>query len=1556
MKTKIILGALTLWSSVSFAQTNRSANYVTPENLQVKLDHFYSSVYTGQITSGVLMDKSAGVVSPDVFNGTNLAPAANVNDWYALYQQVSGARINSSWSLPTPQTLFDKIDIQKTEDRIPLGILFANYHQIKNGAEATEGWFTVYNDKLTDVPGRVQNPYEQKMLAIATPFRADYEDGNVTFIVPADLVLTNRGSFSLQIDFDDGNGFKTVAVNTPVSVNYTTEGVKNLVFKVTQSGISYYAKTLFTVKNVFTFDNSLGKNCMGACFDALWKDVDQQTADPITSSEAYIIYANGRSYIQQPFIFVEGQDLDEIYNFKELFFALCDGRPTQSNTPLNQIISNGYDVIMLNFKNRSTESMRNNSEVLRRLLKWVNQNKQGTDKLTLSGVSMGGVIARYTLTKMESVYCEDHNVEKYLSLDAPHTGANVPLGLQILTRNAYALSFGFSYDMARNNSQINAPSTMELLSSHAWGNGGRTPLGVSFYNELKRLGMPQKCRNVAWGNGNTFNNIPAPTDLSVAFNQGDEILGYSRTPDPNANTQLTVQIGVNAVNASALSSVLNLRVKYRVKIDFPWYVFTPDVDWTPIDMDDHYPFQTDKPYDNSPGGYIFTQQTVADGLSGSTTHGRNHHCIVPTMSAFGIETNALFYNQTFENIDLSRVSPFDAVYASSNAVNYGHKILPPDLGTQLMAEMLTPPVLRNSLLTLQNQTYNVSSSSSLQKIPGINISSGGVLLINGGMGSDYGTGAIPPAGSSLVVNSSECASTVHIRAGGVLKIGDGARYATVNIGVGSSVVIHNGGLLDIRYGSKLVLAGGSLVFEEGAAINLQDLESIVEIKEGGKILIDVNAKFSWAGAGFLRVNTSTKGVANIMATASGNNAKFEQRGNISRKAIEVTNGSLSVDKNLAGFTLISGIVLMGENTMFDVAAPMFLGNIKMDILTPGTRFSGIWVYGQQSTSYMNNCVVDNADIGLRIFGSKGPANKAVLYNTNFNSCNIGILAYGKAVEVDGGKFWGNKTGIFLSGAQFASQVSNVESRNNRSAIDVVGSGSDVLNLKGVNFYNNSAVGAFIVNSKVIPTCSKIFDNYAPSNPTGGSNILLREYAVLDIEPFGPKDGGRNMFSNASSPAVVCVGAKGFMLNKGLSDFTTPTSAFSITGTLDKWPGSAPRPVILATENYWGSPLGAPFNGIDYLVQYQTPFGATTLTIDGSNPLVSNSTLQSCSAVPGGGGTYNWDDPNRSSLFYNKTNLYLTDGTSIEQRLMMGIEKLHGSNPDYPSALDAFLSIIGHPFGTAKTIGRYSEELPSEFEQWYDVVDFSYTKAMEAAGAHIQNGGAGEDVVGPLTTAMNILKATYRVVGNGEDRLFEINLDEALLYRLADQRNEALSKINIMLANVDNSEMEIRLLNYYQCLISKEINMETSEDKLEYASIDECRAMLGMDEGDVEIAGDRPADPEWAESMGKRGSTTPEPQQVKELVKEQHWNEDLAANIKVYPNPATDLVYIQLPHSMQADEINIIDMAGRVVATQKQLSLSGNITLPLELRNGIYYVEVKQGDYVLARKKMMVVHK
>src|SRR4030095_5111747 len=101
-----------------------------------------------------------------------------------------------------------------------------------------------------------------------------------------------------------------------------------------------------------------------------------------------------------------------------------------------------YDIVILNFPTYINEFgntvdggadyIERNAFVLIKLIKKLNQELKENDRseqLVIVGPSMGGIISRYALAYMEKNNMP-HRTRLWISFDAPHNGANVPIGAQ----------------------------------------------------------------------------------------------------------------------------------------------------------------------------------------------------------------------------------------------------------------------------------------------------------------------------------------------------------------------------------------------------------------------------------------------------------------------------------------------------------------------------------------------------------------------------------------------------------------------------------------------------------------------------------------------------------------------------------------------------------------------------------------------------------------------------------------------------------------------------------------------------------------------------------------------------------------------------------------------------------------------------------------------------------------------------------------------------------------------------------------------------------------------
>ena len=200
-------------------------------------------------------------------------------------------------------------------------------------------------------------------------------------------------------------------------------------------------KKIFTLIIVFF---SLMTQAQTPIFDTITITGSRQYLGKVDKAILEIKFAdnNATSTIQKPLIVVEGFDcgllgVENEYGEADLQQFIDSYQFMISN--LEDELS-AYDIIYINFKN-GKDYMQRNAYLVEDIIKWVNHEKAvagSTVSNVVLGQSMGGIIARYALKDMEDQYDTTfvgtwrHDTRLYVSPDAPHQGANIPLSIQAL--------------------------------------------------------------------------------------------------------------------------------------------------------------------------------------------------------------------------------------------------------------------------------------------------------------------------------------------------------------------------------------------------------------------------------------------------------------------------------------------------------------------------------------------------------------------------------------------------------------------------------------------------------------------------------------------------------------------------------------------------------------------------------------------------------------------------------------------------------------------------------------------------------------------------------------------------------------------------------------------------------------------------------------------------------------------------------------------------------------------------------------------------------------------
>ncbi|MER8042146.1 hypothetical protein [Streptomyces sp. NPDC094032] len=226
---------------------------------------------------------------------------------------------------------------------------------------------------------------------------------------------------------------------------------------------------------------------------------------PLSGGTAWVYHSPlNRRQLVRPVILSDGFSAGAS-NLDQLWAGLEENGKYRFITELH---ATGRDVIILGYDNR-TASITENAETVIDCIQRAKAERIGQAPLVVGGFSMGGIVTRYALAKMEqNPSLGDHETRLYLSFDSPHTGGWFPVALQAFTHYA-AEHWG---DDEANGSFIqllahllNSPAAKQMARWHlssADATAEPAQERVEFLQELEALGgWPQRPRKIGVANG-----------------------------------------------------------------------------------------------------------------------------------------------------------------------------------------------------------------------------------------------------------------------------------------------------------------------------------------------------------------------------------------------------------------------------------------------------------------------------------------------------------------------------------------------------------------------------------------------------------------------------------------------------------------------------------------------------------------------------------------------------------------------------------------------------------------------------------------------------------------------------------------------------------------------------------------------------------------------------------------------------------------------------------------------------------------------------------------------
>ncbi|MFF9076655.1 esterase/lipase family protein [Streptomyces sp. NPDC014872] len=206
---------------------------------------------------------------------------------------------------------------------------------------------------------------------------------------------------------------------------------------------------------------------------------------------AWVYFGEGNRDLVRPVILADGFNTGP----SSLDFS-WEGLEFGDYALISELRRRGHDVILLGYHERSA-SILDNSRTAQAAIMRAIAERRGDTQLAVGGFSMGGLVTRHALAKLEHERV-DHQTALYFSYDSPHRGAWVPVALQAFAHCIRVLDSRFS-------DQINSPAARQMLWRHIeeWnGVPAQSDERAAFLAEMRNVGeWPRRPRLIGVANG-----------------------------------------------------------------------------------------------------------------------------------------------------------------------------------------------------------------------------------------------------------------------------------------------------------------------------------------------------------------------------------------------------------------------------------------------------------------------------------------------------------------------------------------------------------------------------------------------------------------------------------------------------------------------------------------------------------------------------------------------------------------------------------------------------------------------------------------------------------------------------------------------------------------------------------------------------------------------------------------------------------------------------------------------------------------------------------------------
>lgn len=654
---------------------------ITADDYKLKMDSVLEAVDLSLIDSGILEGYGFSLVSPSQLDGISTENCVNSNVVQMLYSGLYDSQINGN-QLPSMSQFNDDTDDDAAR------IVYVDYNQLDPDAESN-GWIKIIDEQIILVPNS-PSPFVKKRCFAVAPFNSEYPTGNVSIRFTDDHLYTNVDATitKIEVKSDEDDTYTNVPLESSWNHDFETAGKHEIYIRVTFSdGKVMTSRNQIHVQRITTPRTVNGKL---STVEFLIHETPTQSAGMIET--IFLNEATNGKFIR-PLIIVGDVDLSTLIGSGRTI-GLNDILGLEGMQATIEQLAQIFDIVYVTATN-TTDDLLRQGEMFRTALQYVNSNRfTVSDDSYVVGLGTGGVVARIGMNLMERDN-QDHQVRKFIAVNSPFQGLNIPIALQFMIRQFASVAsqvgaFDASIDVGQVQKYadiLDTPAMKQLLYYRIDDRMSITATDrVAFQNNSLVNKNPLQCETVAIAQGGSY--MPMSSKSILNYNAdvdvGRQIAGFFINVAINGNT--LPSNAINHIYDGYIYAYYSLFWKHHTiaKTDKTFYA---SEDLVPLDLMNG----VDIPKFSIPAVDFLSDIPILTSF-----------CLVPTASALDIDYDEYMDLSLSE---LEEASPFDRAYATVASSDYGDMTdLFPYLTTELAPhiEGNTTEVLGATTLTVAN--------------------------------------------------------------------------------------------------------------------------------------------------------------------------------------------------------------------------------------------------------------------------------------------------------------------------------------------------------------------------------------------------------------------------------------------------------------------------------------------------------------------------------------------------------------------------------------------------------------------------------------------------------------------------------------------------------------------------------------------------------------------------------------------------------------------------------------------------------------------------------------